>query len=657
MCGIAGYVDFSRQGGAEQGGGGGRADVSRAVLQAMTRALGRRGPDASGILEDGVCGLAHTRLSIIDLAGSPQPMRFADSDIALVFNGEIYNYLQLRDEAQAKGEYFSTQGDTEVLLRWVGRQWDRSLPRFDGMFAFAAWDRRRRLLLLGRDAIGEKPLFYATPRPGLLVFGSEVKAVLEHPEVDAGLDEDALRQVLRFRAVYGDRSLHRGVHQLAPGHFLEFSATGVRMGRFYHLQEEARSAKEQVAGMDEDALLARGERILRESVAERLIADVPVGAFLSGGLDSSLIVALMRQIRPPDQEVQTFSVGFRNDRFSELPFARIVADAIGTRHTEVQLTEQKYAERFAELTACRDAPISEPADVAVAEMSRIARQTVKVVLSGEGSDEVFCGYPKYRFASASRMLRDSLRWLGPHRAAWVAGKLGMDARRALVAARALAHPHELDRIVQWFSYLDRSDLLRLLPGLRWTPEDWAGTVTAQESALRQADGVAAAERMQMVDCLTWLPGNMLERGDRMTMAEGLEARVPFLDKELVAFGLALPPRLKIRGKVLKWIVRRWAAQWLPPAIFNRPKWGFRVPLAEWFRGHLRAMLHDYLTAHDGLCATYGNRPAIDALLEEHQSGRIDANLSLWTLFSAEVWYREVYLVRNRHKSTREAAVA
>jgi asparagine synthase (glutamine-hydrolysing) len=610
----------------------------------MAQALRRRGPDAQGVLLDGPCGLAHARLSIIDLAGSPQPMRQPGSDISLVFNGEIYNYLQLRAEFQKLSETFVTGGDTEVILRLVGREWDKALPRFDGMFAFAAWDRRRKAMLLARDPIGEKPLFYATPAPGVLVFGSELKALLQHPQIDAALDEDALRQVLRFRAVYGERSLHRGVRQLPPGHFLEFTATGLRTGRFYAIGDEIEIARKEYAGLDEGGLIARGEQLLRDSVEERLIADVPVGAFLSGGLDSSVIVALMRDARAKTggETVRTFSVGFLNDAFSELPYARIVADAIGTRHTEVSVGEEQYVRRLAELTACRDAPISEPADVAVAEMSRIAKQSVKVVLSGEGADEVFCGYPKYKFASASPLLRQSIRLVGPRRTAWLAGRLGVDARRALVAARALALPEELDRTVQWFSYFDQSDLQRLLPGLGWGDAFWASTISPQREALRQATGTSPAQRMQLVDCLTWLPGNMLERGDRMTMAEGLEARVPFLDKEVIRFGLALPDRMKIRGKTLKWIVRQWAAKALPAQISGRRKWGFRVPLAQWFRGSLRPMLYDYLRASNGLCGTYGNKAAVSELLESHQAERIDANLTLWTLLTAEIWYQGVY---------------
>ena len=634
MCGIAGYVDFET----------GR--VWPAVLDAMAAALGRRGPDARGTLVEGPCGLAHTRLSIIDLAGSPQPMRVNGSRVSLVYNGELYTYLDLREELIRQGVFLDTHGDTEVILRHVDRDWENAPPRFDGMFAFAAWDRERERLLLARDPLGKKPLFYATPSPGVLVFASEIKAVLEHPAVRVELDEGAVRQAVRFRAVYGDRSLYAGVRQVEPGCWLEVSRSGIRQGRFYDLAALAAAERDKLANTSDETLIADGERMLSDAVRKRLVADVPVGAFLSGGLDSSLIVALMKECR--GEKTCTFSVGFRGDRHSELPFAQAVADALGTAHTTVELTEADYAKRLAEMTGCRDAPISEPADVAIAQMSEVAKRTVKVVLSGEGSDEVFCGYPKYRFADAPWALRTGIRAAGPNRVAALAGALGMDRRRVLVLARSLSQSTELDRLVQWFSYLDRSMLAELLPGLGWTDAAWQQTTAAQAATLRQAEalGLDPAARMQLVDCLTWLPGNLLERGDRMTMAAGLEARVPFLDKALAPWGVALPARLKINGKSLKWVVRQWAKRKLPPQILERPKWGFRVPLAEWFRGTLRPMVYDYLTSSRGLCARYGDVKAVRALLDAHDRGAQDANLSLWSLLAAEVWYQDVFTGRD-----------
>jgi asparagine synthase (glutamine-hydrolysing) len=263
------------------------------------------------------------------------------------------------------------------------------------------------------------------------------------------------------------------------------------------------------------------------------------------------------------------------------------------------------------------------------------------VLSGEGADEAFAGYPKYSLASVPAAFRWPIRTIGPERVARLAANVGMNGRRALVAARALAMPSELDRLTQWFSYFDRADLTALFPGLAWTDDAWSATVADQQVALARAAALTPIGRMQVVDCLSWLPGNMLERGDRMTMSEGLELRPPFLDKQLVAFGLALPDRMKVRGKWTKWIVRQWGAHELPPSIHRRPKWGFRVPLAKWFKGELREMLFDSVGDANGVCGTYGDRREILKLLTQHDSGAADHNLALWGLLSVETWHQGI----------------
>ncbi len=630
MCGIAGSVDFAQGAPAE------------AVLRSMVAAITHRGPDAEGVWRGGLCGLAHRRLSIIDLEGSHQPMVFPDGDHALVYNGELYNYRELRDDLLAAGATFHTTGDTEVILEATRRHWSEAPKRFDGMFALGAWDMRGERLLLARDPIGIKPLFYATPRPDLLVFGSEIKAVLRHPEVARELDRDGLRQVIRFRSVYGRRTLYGGIQQLEPGGWLQFDRAGLAVGRHYDLTEGFAAEREALRELDEAQLVARGRDILRDAVRKRLIADVPVGAFLSGGIDSSLIVALIKECRAETEETCTFSVGFRGDEHSELPHARAVADALGTRHIEVALGEADYMSSFARLTQHRDAPISEPADLAIARMSTVARDVVKVVLSGEGSDEVFCGYPKYRFARASALLRFGIRTFGSANATRLASLVGADGRRVQVATRALEKRTELERLVQWFSYLERQELTTLLPGLDWTDSNWERTTESQRAILASVGDADALVRMQTVDCLSWLPGNLLERGDRMTMAAGLEARIPFLDRRCVAFGFALNERYKVRGETLKWIVRRWADGLVPREIIQRRKWGFRVPLAEWFRGGMRDMVWQTLLDPNGLCGTFGYRAAVERLLESHDSGRIDANLALWTLLASEVWYQEAF---------------
>jgi len=627
MCGFAGWVSLSP------------AVEQPEVLDAMSWSLEHRGPDEGSTWDDGTCFLAHRRLSIIDLASSHQPMLHPAGAGVLVFNGEIYNFETLRRELQGAGATFETRGDTEVLLQILERDGPPGIDRLDGMFAFARWDRRRRTLLLARDPLGVKPLYYARPDADTLVFGSEIKAVLRHPAVDRGLDHAGLRQVLRFRSVYGTRTLHRGVAQLEPGTWLEFGPAGLRSGRHYDLAERAAAERELARSSSDDRRLERARGLFEDAVRKRLIADVPVGAFLSGGLDSSLIVAAMRRLRDPSDELRTFSVGFRGDRDSELPFAARVAEAVGSVHREVTLGEADYAAGLAPFSAFRDAPLSEPADVAMGYLSREAKRVVKVVLSGEGADEAFCGYPKYRFAEAPWALRAGLRLLGAERCARVGAALGLEARRVRIAVRSLGERDELDRLMVWFSYLDRAQLRSLLPGLGWDDEDWQETRAVQVDALARFAGWRPLIRMQGLDLTTWLPCNLLERGDRMTMSAGLEGRVPFLDKALVPCALALPARLKVRGRVLKWPLRQWAREQLPAEIARRRKWGFRVPLAAWFREGLRETLRDHLMDPAGICGRFGDATAISGLLERHDRGEVDANLALWTLLAVEVWER------------------
>lgn len=627
MCGIAGYVRFA-------GAPGGRE-----VLEKMVAALSRRGPDGSGIVESGPCHLAHTRLSIIDLALSSQPMQLAGVPVILVYNGELYNYKQLRGELEALGERFVTNGDTEVILRMIVRYGVAALPRFDGMFAIAAWDTRDQTLLLARDPIGEKPLFYASPTEGDLAFGSEIKAIMCLPAVGREINVEAVRQVLRFRAVYGTQSLYRGVESVRPGHFIKFSASGAEHGCFFNLVDGVDELRERLRPLSEAELLERGRALLEESVRERLMADVPLGMFLSGGLDSSLLSALVCREAGRQGALRTYSVGFKDDPYSELPYAREVATHLGTHHTEVVVGADDYMARLQELTWCRDGPVSEPADVAIACMSRVAKRSVKVVLSGEGADEIFGGYPKHRFAGLPPAAVATARALGPRVLGAVTSLIGLDARRAGVAIRALCARDEVERLSQWFSYVELESLRQWLPAVGWSDCDWQNTMGAQTEVLSRVGHWSAFERMQAVDCLTWLPCNLLERGDRMTMAEGLESRPPFLDKELIRFGLALPQEMKLRGGRGKWIARQWAAQLIPAGILNRKKWGFRVPLAQWFRGEMKDFVRDHLLGRSGFHATYGNRAEIERLINVHLSGERDMNLTIWSLLTTELWGR------------------
>ena len=635
MCGIGGYIDFNGTG------------QSRTVLEGLANSLSHRGPDAQGIWQKGPCGLAHRRLSIIDLESSSQPMVSTDGQFAITFNGEIYNFNDLRQELKSRGHSFRTTGDTEALLNAIAQWWSEAPNHLDGMFAFAAWDTHGERLLIARDPLGIKPLFYAQPAPGVLVFGSEIKAVLQHPQVIKSLDLAGLRQAYRFRSVYGDGTLYEGIKQLAPGHTLEFSRQGTKITQYYHLTEQRVAGLQMATSTSSSELVQQGLGILRSAVTKRLIADVPVGCFLSGGLDSSLITALMVEARGRNEETCTYSVGFANDPNSELPFAQRVADAFGTTHTEVHLTEADYLASLTRLTQNRDAPLSEPADPALAQMSYVAKRDVKAVLTGEGADELFCGYPKYSLANAPSVLRAALRLVGSAKASRIAGFCGFDERKALTVARALSPRNELDRIVQWFSEIERSRLQQLLPGIGWGDSEWAATTKWQRLAFESFANEDTSMKMQAVDCLTWLPGNLLERGDRMTMAASLEARVPFLDKELVAFSFGLRRSMKLRGRTRKWIVRQWGRQLLPDEIVQRRKASFQVPLNSWFRGEMKDSLHAYLTSPNGLISHFGDAGQVQGLLDAHHSGAIDASRALWSLLTIEIWYQDVFQKNTR----------
>ena len=378
-------------------------------------------------------------------------------------------------------------------------------------------------------------------------------------------------------------------------------------------------ARGAIHGIDDNELIRRGRDLFMDSMRQRLVADVPVGAFLSGGLDSSLIVAAMRELRAPNEQIQTFSVGFAGDPHSELKYAETVADAFHTLHRPIVVGPEAYIRRLAELSDCRDGPVSQPADVAIAEMSpRWPEQTVeKRRCQAKGRRRgKFAGYPKHAYADPPWAIRRALSIMQPSLAANLTGLLGMDRRRALVAFRAMAGSNEWSGWFNGSSYFDRGDGLReLFPGLGWSDIDMDRSVETQAAALADVAGEGPLFRMQAVDFATWLPGNMLERGDRMTMAEGLEVRPPFpWQASWTAFGLALPDRLKDSGRGGgKWIVRQWAKEFLPPAITNRAKWGFRVPLAEWFRGPLRDMLYGYLSDGAGLVGRYGDQAALAEL--------------------------------------------
>jgi asparagine synthase (glutamine-hydrolysing) len=615
MCGIVGVVD--RQGAA-----------SEAVVRQMASAIVHRGPDDEGYFTDGPVALGFRRLSIIDLRDGHQPMRSDCGRFTIVFNGEIYNHLDLREKLEKDHAVrFRTRSDTEVLLCALRHWGEAALERLNGMYAFALWDGLERSLVLARDRMGKKPLFYARTAGGFR-FASEVKALLRHPEIKGDVDRSRIASFLAYRYVPGEETLFRDVHCLPPASSLRVSgdAEPGTPRQYWDLW----STRPDPALADVPAAEAQLDALLTDSVRRRMVADVPVGAFLSGGLDSSVVVSLMAENHP--EPVKTFSVGF-DTGFSELTYAREVSSLLRTDHHEVLVDANELMRHVPAVLAARETPITEASDIPIYLLSRLARTKVTVVLSGEGADEVFAGYPKYAFerawAAAGRLVpRSTLRA--------AARLLPFGLRRLQLALETVAEPDRLDRHAAWFGgFGPREREALLLPDLSGT----AGAHAAVASWLEGRHTTTLVEEAQRLDARFWLPANLLLRGDRMTMAHSLELRCPFLDYRLVELGSRLPMDLKVRGRSGKWLLKRIARRRLPAAIVERRKWGFKVPLDEWFRGPLAPLLRDVLHSPQALGRGYFRDDEVRRLVDTHVSGRRNYEKQLWILLLLELWHR------------------
>ncbi|PWK81066.1 asparagine synthase (glutamine-hydrolysing) [Lentzea atacamensis] len=603
MCGIAGVRRFDG------------APVSRELLAEMAKRLHHRGPDDNGFWSDGPIGFAHTRLSIIDLAGSPQPMAGASGTTQIAFNGEILNYRQLRTELSYP---FRTNGDTEVLLAIYEQHGAKGVAKLRGQFAYAIHDAKTGETHLFRDRLGILPLYYYADS-SFFAFASEIKALL--PAIgSADVDQESLHDYLAHRSVPAPYTLLRGVRKVPQGHHLVVSADGsVRTEPYWELPREPR-----IRAVTPEEAVRLVDEALTASVRDALVADVPVGAYLSGGVDSSLITALVARERD-GAPLHTFSAGFGDPRVDELHWAEKVAGIVGSRHHSVIVTADDFRDSWAKLSWHRDAPLSEPADVAVFRLAELARREVKVVLSGEGSDELFGGYPKYRFANATRYagvlpsaaLRRFEKALPASRA-----RLG-------IAVRAIAEPSYAERMRGWFAPFTVAERAALL----------GGPATRSVLAPYENGRGDALRRMLYADSHTWLADNLLERGDRMSMAASLELRPPFLDHRVAELAFSLPGNVKVRRGTTKWVVKEVARQHLPADVVDRPKSGFKVPLDAWFRDGLRDMAYDLLTGPTSFVGKTFDRAAVRALLDDHDSGDRNEQPRIWTLLSLEVWHQ------------------
>ncbi len=623
MCGIAGWI-------------GPIAKMD--LLREMTDAVAHRGPDGDGhavLRLDGntQAALGHRRLSIIDLSsGGAQPMYSHDRRFAIVYNGEIYNYIELRDELRSLGAIFKSQSDTEIILE-AWRFWGEDcLKRLRGMFAFALFDESERKVVLARDQFGKKPLFIAqreTAHGTSLVFGSEIQALLKHPDVEARLDLDSLHDYLCWRYVPGPATFFQGIRKLVPGGFLVWKNGRVEEKRYWLPPEES---PERLPEPREP--VAEFLEVFDEAVKLRLRADVPVGAFLSSGLDSASIVATLAHLGVSG--IRTYSIGFRGDPASELPAAGETAKYFGTSHTPLELESGDLSAHLPTLSRHRGAPVAEAADLPIYLLSAEARRSVKVVLSGEGSDEMFAGYPKHLIeAHLGRFAPSGLLSLLGRTVLGAASFTTKANPRLAIAARAMSERDFDSRMIRWFGALTPVERQKI----------WRGPVASR--ALRPipfqaAPGASPLRQVLHYDQTSWLPDNLLERMDTMTMAASVEARTPFMDVKLAEFASSLPEHWRIRGKVTKRIVREALSPRLPAAVLTRKKIGFRMPVAEWFRGSLKEQYRERLLAGDSVAANYLDRGMLGSLLNEHVEGRANHEKTLWSLFTLETFLREFF---------------
>jgi asparagine synthase (glutamine-hydrolysing) len=637
MCGIAGIVASDQLHPDERA----RATLMRDVMT-------HRGPDGAGLHADAFAALAHRRLSIVDLAGGHQPLANEDETIWVTFNGEIYNHASVRPELEAAGHRYRTRSDTETIVHAYEQWGDDCVHRFRGMFAFGIWDSRRRRLLLVRDRLGVKPVYWAhvpptADRAPRLLFASEIKGILESGLIAPRPNRTVLSEVLATRYTSGTETLFEGIHKLLPGHRLVYEHGVVTVSQYWDVPQDGPDPA--LAALPERELVERFRGLLRESVRLRLMADVPLGMFLSGGIDSSAVAALMA--REIDRPVETFSVAFQDRAFSELNYAREVAHAVGAHAHEIVISDTDFFGALPRLVWHEDEPIAHPSSVPLHFVSGLARQHVKVVLTGEGSDELLAGYGKYPRALINWRAGGVYERLVPAPlrtaiASSVVPRLPRPLRR--YAARSfLAMPRDpATMFLDNFAGIPLRDQRVLLQSSLLTGDAYGASLqyfsggSASRTAADASDGLLG--RILYTDIKTYLV-ELLMKQDQMSMSTSIESRVPFLDHELVEFAARLPERMKLSGFTTKRILREAVRELLPPSILTRRKMGFPVPFARWsaaaWNSVVRDVLLDRRTRERGLT----NAAEVERLLDDHRAGVRRGGDALWALVNLELWYR------------------
>jgi len=627
MCGITGAVP----------------GISPELLRSMTTRLAHRGPDGEGFLCTPHVSLGHRRLAVIDLDTGQQPMTTGDGRYSIVFNGEIYNYRELRRDLQRGGARFTTQSDTEVLLESFVRGGIHAVDRLRGMFAFAVWDAREEALWLVRDRLGVKPLYYAQAGQQFL-FASEIKSLLAHPRISRRMNPQAVDDFLAYLYIPAPQTIFEGVQELSPAHWLRWQRGQIQIERYWdalprpayaqHINEPAEArAIEEVRGC------------LADAVQSRMVSDVPLGAFLSGGMDSSSIVAFMAQADKANP-VRTFSLGFGagEERYTELEYARLAAKAFSAQHREIEI-QAKSAALLPTLVSHFDEPFGNPTALLLYQLSQRTREHVTVALAGDGGDEVFLGYPRYRGAALQAQLS---RLPGPLRNMMSDSASFLDERsngahtrrriREFLSTAALPWQQAYIRWVTYFDAQCRSELYT--PEFRATVVDYRAE-SFLESWFARVPKAHPLDQCSYVDLHTFLPHNLLEYGDRMSMAHGLEVRLPFTDHKLVELAMRLPSRYKLKRGATKHALREAMRPLLPREILDRRKLGLNPPLGIWLKGELAPLIDARLSPSAIRRAGWFRPEAVTRCVEDFRSGRRDNSLHLWALLVLDQWRRQI----------------